>query len=172
MSVERAKSDLEQLELQIALSRQHIAEAEAQAEKIRAYLELAAVYGAIPTATHAPLRAFVGSAASRGGPREAGVGISHQATNAVVERLKDLGRPTHTRELLKYVETKGMHIGGKDPVANLSGFLSRSGLLVSSRMNGWSLKEWTQQAAIPEKDGGESSSETVSALQDQKLSSQ
>ena len=166
MSVDRARADLDRLTAEIAQLQQRIRDAEGQATKIRAYLEMAAVYGEV--ASPVRVRHFTQDAApARGGPREAGVGVSHESVELAVAYLKEVGRPTHTRDILKYVETHGLKIGGKDPVANLSGFLSRSGLMVSSRKDGWSLKEWTAAAKIAFAPPDAEEAEMISDLEDE-----
>jgi hypothetical protein len=57
--------------------------------------------------------------------------------------LRKEGKPIHTRVLLSALAQQGISIRGSNPVANLSGFLSREkSRLRNSRMDGWSLREW------------------------------
>lgn len=69
-------------------------------------------------------------------------GISRIAVEGAILLLRAAGKPLHTRDLLTELASRGVVVGGANPVANLSGFLSREKQrLVNSRTYGWSLRE-------------------------------
>ena len=73
------------------------------------------------------------------------------AVQTVIEHLKNSGKAAHTRDLVEMLKHEGFAVGGKDPVANLSGFLSRSPDLMNSRSHGWALKSWGSATGDPER---------------------
>ncbi len=78
-------------------------------------------------------------------------GSSALAVQTVIEHLKSSGKAAHTRDLVEMLKQEGFAVGGKDPVANLSGFLSRSPDLMNSRSHGWALTTWGSAAGDPDK---------------------
>jgi hypothetical protein len=69
-------------------------------------------------------------------------GVSGAAIRETITLLRERGRPIRTRELLDILASRGIVIGGKNPVINLSGHLCRAPEMVSDRGQGWSLREW------------------------------
>lgn len=59
----------------------------------------------------------------------------------VIEVLTALGRPAHTRELLKLLLARNFVVGGQDPASTLSARLSRAPRLKNVPRNGWWMKE-------------------------------
>lgn len=55
--------------------------------------------------------------------------------------------PTHTRELIDYIESRGVQITGSDKTVTVSVILSRSDRFASDRTRGWTLKQETPQDA-------------------------
>lgn len=135
MSLAKAEADLVRLTNQIAELQKQIVIAESHAQKIRTYLEMARIYetGDAPAADS--------NSASRGG-RPAAVGISHDSVRLAIEAITRAQAPLHTRALIEILREGGVEVGGQNPLANLSGFLSRSEKLKNSRQHGWSLAEW------------------------------
>lgn len=125
--VERAKSDLLRVTADIERARAQITTLTARREKISAYIEMAELYES-DESDEAIARV-------RGG-------VSGAAVRASVDAIRERGKPIHTRELLDLLSKQSIQIGGKEPVANLSGFLSRSDDLKNSRAHGWGLAEW------------------------------
>lgn len=118
--IERAKADLMRMQTELTKLQQRI-------EKVRAYIEMAAVYES----------ADGGDAArpSRGGS-------SNAVSRAAVDLIRQHKQRMHTRPLMEALMEQGVHIGGKDPAANLSAVLSRTEELNSNRASGWGLVEW------------------------------
>lgn len=159
MSVSRAEGDLARLDAEMQRLRARIAAMEEQAVKLRHYIEVAREYegaqpvvvsgsGVAPTLT---VRAFAYAG-----------GITRTAVDTTIAILRERGQPMHTRPLLDELTRRGIVVGGSNPVANLSGFLSRaSDKLRNSRTYGWSLREWGEPGddqppseATPESDAG------------------
>jgi hypothetical protein len=61
-----------------------------------------------------------------------------------VEAIQKRGKRIHTRELVKILAEQGIEIGGANPIANLSGFLSRAEELHNNRAEGWGMAEWAE----------------------------
>lgn len=145
MSIERARADLIRLNNAIADLRTRLADAELRAEKVRIFLEMASVYGAESVGD--PLSAPSAHDIPRSGRPQGGV--STVAVDAATAFIREARAPQHTRVLLSVLEKNGIHIGGNNPVGNLSGFLSRASHLKNSRSNGWSLREWPTDWPAP-----------------------
>jgi hypothetical protein len=155
MSVERARADLEGLEQTANQLRGKLAEAEAQATKIRIYIEMASVYdvptGGPPSRSPAkpeasPANGGVTLRKKGGRPRPEGGGIVERAQKGAAALLNAAAHPIMTRELLRLLVEQGMQIGGNSPSSNLSGMLSRSDLFKSGK-DGWTLAAWDSTAA-------------------------
>ena len=125
--IERAKADLARIEADVERVRAQMASLGVRREKVRAYIEMAEFYESND--------AEFESARAKGG-------VSGAAVRASVEAIRERGKAIHTRELLEILGKQNIQIGGKEPVANLSGFLSRSDELRNSRAHGWGLAEW------------------------------
>lgn len=52
---------------------------------------------------------------------------SEEIREAAIEALKEYGKPIHRQDLYDALVSRGVHINGKDPVANLGAILSRCG---------------------------------------------
>lgn len=120
--IERAKADLIRMQLELAKLQQRI-------EKVRAYIEMAAVYENADGSDTVR--------ASRGGS-------SNAVSRAAVDFIRQHKQRMHTRPLMEALIEQGIHIGGKDPAANLSAVLSRTEELNSNRASGWGLVEWEE----------------------------
>lgn len=125
--IERAKADLSKMTTEISRLQMHLAMLQQRREKVSAYVEMAEFYETEDSVAE--------TARPRGG-------TSGAAVRAAVEAIRTRRVAIHTRELLEMLTKQGLHIGGTNPVANLSGFLSRSDELRNSRANGWGLAEW------------------------------
>jgi hypothetical protein len=133
MSVERAQSDLNRLQSEAHALRERLADIQQKITKVSAYLEMAKLYG-----DGGVIESVTSARASRAQP----MGVSYRAVAMCVTAIREARKPLHTRELLEILRQQGLEIGGVNPIANLSGFLSRSSELRNSRTHGWSLKEW------------------------------
>lgn len=150
MSVERAKLDLSRLTNEIDCLRSKLADLEAHATKIRIYLELAQVYSGaskrlgplVPNADQ-----LVGKVAGSTVVHRSASGVTAKATEFAVHFIGERGVPQPTQRLLYALEQAGIQIGGQNPIANLSGFLSRDGRLKNSRRHGWGLRSWPEWTA-------------------------
>jgi hypothetical protein len=164
MSLERARADLADLEQAADALRAKLAEVEASAAKVRIYIEMAALYGASPppAPTASPAGAPNGAsrpARSKGGrPRREG-GIVDKAQRAAEAFLRTTKQATDIGEIFQALENQGISIGGLHPRSNLSGMLSKSPALQSSK-DGWMLSEWANASesndAAPSGADGES----------------
>ena len=123
--VDRAKADLAKMRADLGRLQVQMEMLSDRMRKVESYIEMASFYETDEDAAEA--------ARSRGG------GISAIAVRLAVDMLKERGAPMHTREIIKELEAKGVVIGGSNPIANLSGFLSRSEELVNNRAIGWGL---------------------------------
>jgi hypothetical protein len=66
---------------------------------------------------------------------------------SLLTRLLDgVQDPTPTRELLAFIESEGIQIGGKNSIATLSAILSRAIAFESVGKSGWRLKSRTPDA--------------------------
>ncbi len=145
--IERARSDIRRMRAELARAQAQVASLESRIAKTEAYVEMAAVYEVEDTQHE------------NGKPRSAGGAVA-LATQAAKEILRETGQSLPTRQILKRLEERGIQVGGRDPVANLSGFLSRDDDFTNSRATGWALSEWGGDTA-PAKAEPKSFSENV-----------
>ncbi len=129
-ALDRAARDLEEVEAEIERAKAHLADLTQRCADIRTFMRMAALYESG--------EGFAAINRQRGG-------VSGAAVRAVTTHLRETGKPAHTRDLIKLLATKNIIISGNNPLANLSGFLSRADELVNSRVNGWALTEWTSK---------------------------
>ena len=133
MSVERAMADLERLDDEAQQLKKRIAEIDKAADRLRVYVAVAQEYSGHRASTPEAHLIF----------RSTLKGITGAAVEACIALLKEEGAPIHTRVLLSRLAAQNIVVGGGNPVANLSGFLSREkSRLRNSRTDGWSLREW------------------------------
>ena len=131
MAVERAVADLARLDAEAVDLKRRIAEIDRKSDRLRTYIAVAQEYAAPPQ---------TGLGAIHAGPAK---GITEAAVEGAIALLRVEGKPIHTRVLLSRLAQQGVTVGGSNPVANLSGFLSRDKIrLRNSRMEGWHLREW------------------------------
>lgn len=137
MSVCRAQEDLRRLRQEATDLETKLAEVKSKIEKLSIYIELSKVYGG-----QTYLSPPVNRSPSPTGGRPKGGGISAAAVESAIAAITKAQSPLHTRKLLEILVAEGLEIGGVNPVANLSGFLSRSLALKNNRTHGWSLSAW------------------------------
>ena len=125
-ALERAKSDLLRLQTEYARAQAVVMDVSKRIEDVSTFIRMAEFYQ--DDAAEMAVQ-------SRGG-------TSGAAVNMVIQFLNETGKSHHTRDLIELLKSKGVIIGGKDPVANLSGFLSRSDELRNVRPHGWVLASW------------------------------
>jgi len=78
---------------------------------------------------------------------------------ACVETIRERWARQKTVALVEELTRRGHHIGGGNKVTNLSGALSRSDDLTSSRAKGWGLADWGDSDPAPELPAGAVSAE-------------
>ncbi len=168
MSLERALADLTRAQTQSAALRAELGQIEERIRKLQTFIEMAKEYGVASD----PAAESVTSLNEHSGTKRSGLtnenvarprrppasGVSKDAVDHSVAILREVGTPLHTKELLSRLAARGVHIGGTNPVTNLSGFLSRSNQLLNSRKFGWSL-------ASREVSGGDDTSSRDDAAQ-------
>lgn len=145
MARERAEADLRRLTQEADVLRTKLADMDAKIEKLKIYLEMARLYEGT---SYAPPAIMMRTSPPTGG-RPSGVGVTAQAVEISKAAIRERGKPIHTRELLEILAEQNVVIGGANPVANLSGFLSRSHDLKNSRKYGWGLAEWQTEDEAP-----------------------
>jgi hypothetical protein len=132
VSVERATKDLNKTRLEVTRLEAQLTDARNRALKLEHYLEMAKVYDAAQEVD-----------------AEKSLDAKLNVTEQVIEILRALQRPAHTRQLVDELAKLGTVIKGENPANNLASTLSRSKLLESSRTEGWRLVEWkTVQAPL------------------------
>jgi hypothetical protein len=132
MSVERAEADLAAARALVRRLETQLEDARKRVVKLEHYVEMAREYDGKPTREE-PNRA----------PSRRSGGVSGAAVRAVLDILREAGRPMMTRDLVEELTKRGVPIPG-DParvVVNLSGYLSREKAVRSDRAHGWSLAE-------------------------------
>lgn len=134
--LERAKADLIRFQRELSRLKAQVVILENQIERIEAYIEMAPVYESNEAHSEAT--------------KLRGTGISAISVRLSIDAIRALGRRIHTRDLLRILQDQGVVVGGTNPIANLSGFLSRSDELHNSRADGWGLAEWVE-APQPDK---------------------
>jgi len=142
-AIARAERDLAEVRREIGDLEQQLAAAKERAGKIAVFLEMAQIYGANgggasnPSPSSAIEPKLTPSIDSKGG-------LAKAAAREVITVLRERGQPVHTKELLDILRARGIEIAGRNPVTNLSGYLSRSPELTADRAAGWSLAEWSR----------------------------
>jgi hypothetical protein len=160
--IARAEQDLADTRREISALESRLSETKERAIKIAHFLELASVYGisnesAISRANELSASSHIsgGSGTRSGGNAELSLrpaqsapksGISGKAVRETLVLLRERGEPIRTRDLVAILRARGIDVGGKDPVVNLSGYLGRVPELIASRSVGWSLREWHESA--------------------------
>ena len=106
-------------------------------EKLRHLKELSALYSGSPQS--------LASGAARQSQRSAKAASEalDQALDLAEELIKGRTEPTPTAEILHWVESRGVVIDGKNPLANLSAKLSRSPHFKANGRSGWTLEAKT-----------------------------
>lgn len=146
MSMERALADLAQLDAEAQRARNRLAEIDEQAGRLRTYVAVAREYERTESGRTTPTP----SPTPRPTTGASGEGtLSRRTADMAVGFIEAKGQPIHTRDLLALMAARGVSVGGSNPVANLSGFLSRDkARLVSSRTYGWSLRKWGNATSL------------------------
>jgi hypothetical protein len=148
MAIERAERDLQRLRQRIADLEAQVSELRVQEVKIIHFLEMYRRYG------REEIHPESGSdAGQRAAETKLRTPKPPPNVQAAIDILREAGRPITTRVLVDLLASRGITIGGGNPITNLSGALSKwKDLLSASRVHGWSLKEWSS-----EPDNGQSS---------------
>jgi hypothetical protein len=158
--IARAEQDLADTRREISTLESRLSDAKEKAIKISHFLELASVYGisnesAISRANELSASAHIsaGGGVKSGGNAELSLrpaqsapksGISGKAVRETLVLLRERREPIRTRDLVAILRARGIEVGGKDPVVNLSGYLGRVPELIASRSVGWALREWAE----------------------------
>lgn len=139
VSVERALADLMQLDAEAQRARNRLSEIDEQSGRLRTYVAVSREYERMEAGQSA-LTPPPTPTSTTDVPGDGT--LSRRTANMAVELIEAKGQPIHTRDLLTQMAARGVTVGGANPVANLSGFLSRDkARLVSSRTYGWSLRQ-------------------------------
>jgi hypothetical protein len=126
--LERAKADLLRLQKDLNRAEMTVKMLEGQISRVEAYIEMAPVYESDESQGEAS--------------RARSNGVAATSVRLAIEAIRERGQRIHTRELIQILQNQGITIGGSNPVANLSGFLSRADDLDNSRSEGWGLASW------------------------------
>lgn len=92
-------------------------------------------------------------------------GSGSETVRAVVDILRERGRPLSTRELLPLVQAKGIEVGGKSPLATLSARISQKGKVEVINGLWWFIDEPRDSGGVAsdEKAAGSPTKETPTA---------
>lgn len=90
-----------------------------------------------------------------GRSRAAPTGSGTETLKAVVDILRERGRPMSTRDLLPLVQAKGIQVGGKSPLATLSARISQKGVVAVNGGVWWFIDD------KPNSDGSPSDEKTA-----------
>jgi hypothetical protein len=154
IAIARAEQDLADAHKEISDLEARLVALKERAVKLAHFLELAKIYEAnSETANSSGYReaaqpspqANGAASTTRSAPKG---GVSGAAVRETLIILRERGQPTPTRELLSILASRGINIGGKNPVISLSGYLCKTHEVVSDRARGWSLREWTQSSGV------------------------
>jgi hypothetical protein len=146
VSIEQALTELAHLDAeaqrlrdQRAETDNQLAENEEEASQLRIYLVVERKYekSRLNQETDGPA-----STAASTSDTSNGKTLSRRVTDMAVDLIRAKGQPIHTRDLLAQMEQQGLIVGGRSPVANLSGYLCRDKKrLANNRRLGWRLVE-------------------------------
>lgn len=137
MSIERALADLAQLDAEAQRVRNRLTEIDEQAGRLRIYVAVARDYEGVGSRQSSAISSATTASASDSRT------LSRRTADLAVDLIRAKGQPIHTRDLLAQMAQLGLIVRGQNPVANLSGFLSRDKAhLVNNRTLGWRLVEW------------------------------
>ena len=127
MSVERAKRELSLAETDLRLAERRIDEAKARVAKLRNYIEVAMEFDRL---------------GDQEPQRRRSSGKGEMLVARCEELISEKGSNMPTRDLVDALIAEGFVVGGKNPVGNLSGALSRAEALYNDRSTGWGLAKW------------------------------
>ena len=127
MSVERAKRELSLVEADLRLAEKRVDDAKARVMKLRYYIEVAMEFERL---------------GDQESPRRRSGGKGEMLVARCEELISERGSNIPTRDLVDSLAAEGFIIGGKNPVGNLSGALSRAETLYNDRSTGWGLAKW------------------------------
>ena len=139
MFVEQVLAEMKHLDAESQRLRDQVTKNDERSRLLRAYIDVDQEF------------AKAGSKQQTDGPALPRVSTSDRAGRSKSRRITDLavdliaakGRPIRTRDLLPQMEQHGFPMGGRSPVATLSGFLCRDKKrLANNRRLGWRLVEW------------------------------
>lgn len=115
-----------------------LAELDAERENLLGVVRHAeALAGIVPAHGKPAGLGLTEAAKSRPASRARAAPMMAPTREAVHAILSEVGRPVETRELLPMVRSRGVEVGGKDPVATLSARLSNSTDFQNRRGIGW-----------------------------------
>jgi predicted secreted protein len=137
---QRLRSQQAEIDNQRAEIDNQLADIDEQARRLRTYVTIAREYAGARSE-----QGTVGPASTAAPTSDTSNGktLSCRVTDMAVDLIRAKGQPIHTRDLLPQMTQRSLTVGGRNPVANLSGYLCRDKTrLVSNRNLGWSLVEW------------------------------
>ena len=149
MSIDRAATDLMELERRADQLRAELAATEDRIGKLRIFMEMARSYGIVgadQTVGDVP-PTHEARARSVGGRPQGG--MKETVIPKLQAILRERKQPMHTRDMVAWLFQQGIEIGGETLLHkqnNLSGMLSRAkGIFTNDRASGWGLVEWERQ---------------------------
>jgi hypothetical protein len=151
MSIQRAERELADLRQEIPRLEAQLAGKRDRAQKLEHYVEVAREFsdGRIkePDASHAGTNgaAQIHQEDTRANRAPRG-GISGRAVQESIAIIRERNQGMQTKDLSALLESRGIRLGGKNPVGALSGYLSRTPEVVSDRIRGWILKECAEHS--------------------------
>lgn len=144
MSLSKARTELTRVQREVSRLQELLNNAQALETKIMHYIEMVERFESGSGDPAGDKVAHTHSVGATDKPKPASSGVSYDAVRATIRILREEGKPIRTVDLLPKLKMQGIEIGGNNPVANLSGFLSRSPELTANRSLGWHLSEWLE----------------------------
>lgn len=148
--IETARSDLARINEKRARLRAELDNADRQAQKIEAFLEMYTHYAGTDAST--PRQRRFGGFGVRPEQREKTRQIAPGSQGEILEKIAvdfitSKGRHARIAELLQAAVDAGQKIEGKRPTTNLSSVLSRSDRVIYEHPHGWTLYKGRSEAS-------------------------
>ena len=70
--------------------------------------------------------------------------VAGQVRSLVIPYLRETGTRVQSNKILEFIQDKGVVLGGQNPIATLSSYLSGTPELDNIRGQGYGLKEWSE----------------------------
>jgi len=139
VSTEQALAELEHLDAESQRVRNQQAKIDERIRRLRTYVAVDQEFAEARSKQETDGPASTAASTS---DTSNGKTLSRRTTDMAVDLIRAKGQPIHTRDLLAQMEQQGLIVGGRNPVANLSGYLCRDKKrLANNRSLGWKLVE-------------------------------